>query len=372
VQAGTYSPPSKETLQRYLLPWLEGRTHLRPTTRETYAILIERYICNEGYGIGTAPLWTLTRPGIRHFYAELERRGRMRGDRPLTAKAVHNVHLVLRRALEDAVEDGLIPANPARRAHKLAVRRPEMKTWTEGQVASFLVHVRDHRLYGLWRTAATTGMRRGELLAVTWPALDLAAGRLHVTQALAKGPRGEAPRLGPPKTDRGRRAVPLDPETVNVLVDHRRRQLDEGVAMAQTYQDHGLVFCRQDGRPLDPDWVTHTFERLARQAGPAGHPVPRPAPHLRHAQPQGGDPDRGRQPDPGAPESGHHAGLLPARCSMLGGGRDRAVRRPRGRSQERLARRCGYQTGIRARARARAAVPSPSSTCGFARRGARI
>jgi len=104
-------------------------------------------------------------------------------------------------------------------------------------------------------------------LAVTWPALDLAAGRLHVTQALAKGPRGEAPRFGPPKTDRGRRAVPLDPETVNVLVDHRGRQLEEGVAMAEAYQDHGLVFCREDGRALDPDWVTHTFERLAHQAG---------------------------------------------------------------------------------------------------------
>ncbi len=51
-------------------------------------------------------------------------------------QAVHNIHLVLRKALEDAVEDGLIPANPARRAHKLALRRPEMKTWTEEQVAA--------------------------------------------------------------------------------------------------------------------------------------------------------------------------------------------------------------------------------------------
>jgi integrase len=68
---------------------------------------------------------------------------------------------MLRKALEDALEDGLIPANPARRAHKLSTRRPEMKTWTEEQVASFLAFVRDDRPYGLWRTAATTGMRRG-------------------------------------------------------------------------------------------------------------------------------------------------------------------------------------------------------------------
>lgn len=104
----------------------------------------------------------------------------MRGGRPLTPKAVHNVHLLLRKALEDAVEDGLIPTNPARRAHKLANRRPEMRTWTEDQVASFLARVRRHRL----RAVAYGGDDRHaprELLGATWPSLDLEAGRLHVT-----------------------------------------------------------------------------------------------------------------------------------------------------------------------------------------------
>ena len=86
VQTGTFTQPSKLTLELYLGPWLDRTTHLRSTTRDTYAILIERYICNPDYGIGTAPLWSLTRPGVRHFYAELERRGRLRGDRPCTRR----------------------------------------------------------------------------------------------------------------------------------------------------------------------------------------------------------------------------------------------------------------------------------------------
>jgi integrase len=267
VQTGTYASPSKLTLEGYLHAWLAGKTHLRQSTHETYGILIECYVCNPDYGIGTAPLWSLTRPGIKHFYTELERRGRVRGEGPMHPKAVHNVHLVLRKALEDAVEDGLIPANPARRAHKLAVRRPEMKTWTEAEVATFLADVREHRLHALWRTAATTGMRRGEVLALTWPGFDPITRRLHVTQALVKGPRGGPPRFGPPKTDRGRRAVPLDPETVRVLQEHRRLQLEERKTAGDTYQDRGLIFCRPDGRPLDPDVVTHTFGRLAVRAG---------------------------------------------------------------------------------------------------------
>jgi integrase len=260
--------PSKEPLGHYLERWLEAKTNLRPTTADTYAILINRYVCNEAFGIGDVPLRALTRPLLRAFYSDIEQRGRIRGGaRPLSPKAVHNVHLLLRKALEDALEDGLIPTNPARRAHKLSTRRPEMKTWTERQVASFVAFVREDRLYGMWRTAATTGMRRGELLGTMWPDLDLAAARLHVTRALSKGPKGEAPRFGPPKTDRGRRAVPLDPETVTILRGHRRHQLQERLALGQAYHDHGLVFCRQDGWPLDPDGVSQTFGRLVRRAG---------------------------------------------------------------------------------------------------------
>ena len=142
-----------------------------------------------------------------------------------------------------------------------------MKTWTEEQVATFLATVREHRLHGLWRTAATTGMRRGEVLGLTWPGFDPITRRLHVTQALVKGPRGGPPRFGPPKTDRGRRAVPLDPETVRVLQEHRRWKLEERKGAGDAYQDQGLIFCQSDGRPLDPDVVTHTFGRLAVRAG---------------------------------------------------------------------------------------------------------
>jgi integrase len=266
VHAGGRGAPSKQPLERYLRPWLETRTHLRPTTAETYGILIERYVCNPDFGIGTVPLRDLTRPIICTFYADIEQRGRLRGGGPLRPKAVHNVHLMLRKALEDAVEDGLIPTNPARRAHQIPAVHREMRTWTDEELARFLNRVRGDGLYALWRTAATTGMRRGELLAATWPALDLGARRLHVTQALSKGPKGADLRFGPPKTDRGRRAVPLDEETAWVLREHRRHQL-ERPPVAEPYQDHQLVFCREDGHPLEPDYVSQRFRRLVRRTG---------------------------------------------------------------------------------------------------------
>jgi integrase len=267
VTAGGYAPPSKQPLAGYLRDWLETKTLLRPTA-DTYAILVERYICNLAFGIGDVPLRTLTRPLVRAFYAEVERRGRIRGGPgSLSPKSVHNLHLMLRKALEDATEDGLIPVNPARRPHGLPTRRPEIRTWTEGELGSFLALVRGDRLRALWRTAATTGMRRGELLGTTWAALDFSARRLHVTQALSKGPRDEAPRFGAPKTDAGRRAVPLDHETARILREHRRSQLQERMSAGPAYRDLELVFCREDGRPLEPDSVSQRFARLIRRSG---------------------------------------------------------------------------------------------------------
>jgi len=54
---------------------------------------------------------------------------------------------------------------------------------------------------------------------------------------------------------------------VKVLGGHRRRQAEERLALGQAYEDHGLVFCREDGRPLDPDGVSQGFGRLVRRAG---------------------------------------------------------------------------------------------------------
>jgi len=266
LRSGRFGPPSKQPLGEYLGRWLVSRTHLRPTTADAYAVNIGRYICNDVYGIGGVPLRALTRPMIQAFYADLERKGRVRGDGPLAPKAVHNVHMILRKALEDAVEEGLLPANPARRAHKLPAIHREMKTWTDAQLVAFLTQLRDDRLYALWRLAATTGMRRGELLAATWPGLDLAARRLHITQALSKGPKGAPLRFGPPKTDRSRRAVPLDEETVRTLREHRRHQLQDGVG-SPSHPGHQLVFRRGDGQPLDPDSISQRFRRLVERTG---------------------------------------------------------------------------------------------------------
>jgi integrase len=84
----------------------------------------------------------------------------------------------------------------------------ELQVWTPGQLRAFLLHVRQDRYYAAWLLAATTGMRRGELLGLRWIDVDLAAGRVAVRQ-----PRvvvDHAVHTSEPKTARSRRSIALD------------------------------------------------------------------------------------------------------------------------------------------------------------------
>jgi integrase len=149
--------------------------------------------------------------------------------------------------------------------------KPEMRTWSAPELASFLDQLRGDPLHAPILLAATTGMRRGEVLGLRWRDTDLDAGRVAVRQTLAavRDVDGQVGRhllvFGEPKTAKGRRTVPLPPQTVATLREHRRRQLAERLAVGPDYSDQDLVFAEPDGTPIHPDKFRKRFEvRIGR------------------------------------------------------------------------------------------------------------
>lgn len=253
-RAGTFIEPAKVTLGAYLAGWLPAiRREVRSGTvvnyEHTVRVVTER--------LGDVALQALTRQQIKTMYAELAE--------TLAPKTVHNHHLILHRALRDAVEDRLLTVNPADRAHRLAKRRTEMKTWSAGELALFLSAASGDRLYGLWRLLATSGVRRGEALALRWADVDLERSTVRIVRAYVRGAGGL--HFGEPKTASGRRMIALDPATVAALRAHRAAQNRERLAWGPAYRDGDLMFSREDGSPLDPDSVSGIFERRVRELG---------------------------------------------------------------------------------------------------------
>jgi integrase len=252
VETGTYVEPAKLTVIGYLEDeWLPAiRATVRPLTYKTYQLNVRRVMSY----IGSIRLQQLTPAMLNRMYGEL-------GER-LAPRTVRLCHAVLRRALADAVKWNRLARNPADAASPPRTESSLMRIWTAEQLRVFLDHVREDRLYAAWHVLAMTGMRRGELLGLTWKAIDLDAGRLAITQALVPG-KG-APQLSEPKTARGRRNVALDPTSVFVLREHRKRHLEERFAWGPAYRGGDFVFCREDGSPFWPEEFSAAFKRLTK------------------------------------------------------------------------------------------------------------
>jgi integrase len=260
---GTYVSPTRLTVHEYLTErWLPAvAATLKPSTHELYATLVRAYITP---AVGAVRLQDLTAGALNALYAELLARGG-KGDRPLSPKAVLNVHGVVHRALRDAVRWDLVSRNVAESADPPRVAAPTVTAWTAENVAAFLDATVDDRLGPLWVLLAETGMRRGEALALRWSDVDLAARTANVVRTASLV--GKRVTFTEPKTRGSRRMVPLAAGTVASLRDVRKRQAEERLAAGSAYVDHGLVFCDEIGGPYVPGNITRAFGRAVKAAG---------------------------------------------------------------------------------------------------------
>jgi integrase len=142
-------------------------------------------------------------------------------------------------------------------------KQRELPAWNAEQLAGFLTHIRDDRLFAFWRLLSMTGCRRGEALGLNWDDLDVEAATLTIQRALV--PLGAEVIVSEPKTARGRRRIALDPVTIEALKGHAARQADEQSA-CDAWDETGYIFTTIDGQPLDPHRTSKAFERHLRAA----------------------------------------------------------------------------------------------------------
>ena len=168
------------------------------------------------------PLGDLTGPQLTAVYGQLTEAG-------LSDRTVRYVHVTAHRALRDAVRWHLVSRNVADDADAPRPARSAAEGVDARSGGDVSRAGRGRSLVGLWRLAATTGLRRGELAGLRWEDLELGVGMLSVnrTTVVADGRAVESE----PKTARGRRRIALDAQTVDALKRWRRQQSAEQLAM---------------------------------------------------------------------------------------------------------------------------------------------
>jgi integrase len=280
VRADASDAGGRRTLGDWLEEWLGLCTvrGLAPRTLETYRWVIRAYLPQQ---LLETQLRALRPQQLNALYAALLTEGRRRRGREargggLSPRTVRMVHMVVRRALRDAVRLRMIELNPADAADPPSwrVRSPVFPTWSPAELRRFLLATATDRDYAAYHLAAFTGLRRGELLALRWSDLDLQNAVLRVVQTIVVLWNRD-PYIGPTKTDKSRRVIALDRQTVRVLRRHHR--ISERVTSSHA-NDNAFVFCDKEGNPINPERFGDRFRSNVRRVG-----VPRIRFHdLRH------------------------------------------------------------------------------------------
>ena len=179
----------------------------------------------------------------------------------LSPRTRRHIHRVFYCALARAVEQQILARNPgdAFRKRLPKVERRGMVTLSLEQAVRLLEAIKHTRFYWPVLLALSTGMRRGETLALRWKNVDLERGTVAVVESLEQTKSGI--RFKGPKSERVR-VVSLPAFTIEALKRHKREQAEELLRLGVRQAAETLVCGRTDGRPLQPQTLTHHFTRL--------------------------------------------------------------------------------------------------------------
>ncbi len=256
--------PSKLTVAAYLARWLADYAKPRTSgkTYERYAQIVESHLKP---GLGHHLLRKLQPLHIQDLYAHSLAAGRKGGKSGLSPRTVLHIHRVVHLALRQAVRWQLLARNPAESVEPPRPHDQEMRVLNEAEMGQLLRSAEHTRLYEAILLALTTGMRRGEIAALTWSDVDLKSGAVTVTKSLEQTRAGLTVKT--PKTAKGRRTIPLPAMAAIALRRHKSRQAEQRLRLGPAYQDRGLVCAAPDGSYWPPDLLSKAFRALIVRTG---------------------------------------------------------------------------------------------------------
>lgn len=237
--------------------WYENhcKPSIRPTTQKGY----EEWIYVHAIpGLGHIPLNKLTQADCQKFLNEMKANGRKthrdtKGPE-MAERSVRSCYHVIRMALDRAIKDGLIKKNPILGVKLPPPEQKEMKVLSKEEIQRFLIQAKAEGMYELFLLELTTGLRRGEILALTWDDLNFETGELHISKQVT--PVGGKNIISEPKTKAAFRTIILPPVMVGLLREYRKEVFSP------------LMFPSRikPNQPIDPSYVRKRLQQILERA----------------------------------------------------------------------------------------------------------
>lgn len=232
-------------LIEFLLTFKQGK--IKPTTYDGYIQLVNHYF--EGSAIGQRQLQKLTTSDIQRYLKPLELSGKN--------ETMRKLKLILNMALRKAVHIGLIPKNVADFIELPKKSKSKAVSILSSDEINRLISIAEQensRILAAIKLALDTGLRRGEVLGLTWDDVDLENGKLQIRQNVVETSSKKI--IQTPKTNDSIRNIQLLPETVELL-----RELKIGSTSPYLFSQ------LKDKTPMSPRHFSKIYRRLCSKAG---------------------------------------------------------------------------------------------------------
>lgn len=260
------------TTENWLDVWLEtyGKINLKPRTYESYEAFIRLHIKPD---LGKIKLKDLKQRNVQKLYNDKFKNGRTDKTGGLGVRSVERIHTVLNLALNQAVAEKYIPTNPAK-GTKLPKRdnNKEARYFTVEEQKKFIAILSDSSKYDFAMLLDLgTGLRRGEILALKWIDVNWEQKTLKVRRSLGRTKDKDdltksTLSLDSPKTKKSNRLVPIPEPLFVKLQEYKNNQDKTKKTAGDLWNDNGLIFCTDLGKPLEPRNFNRRFDSIVKKA----------------------------------------------------------------------------------------------------------
>ncbi len=261
------------TFSCYMGNWLKSKREIiKPSTYETYEVTVNKkilpYFNEKGYKLSSLSSLQLT-----NYFKFLKLCGG-RGGKGLSEKSVKNIRGIISAALQDAVNENLLISNPILKS-QMPVFEKELKkevtTYSAREARAlleFAKHAQSH-IYIFLLLALNTGLRRGELLALTWDDVDFEKMILNVTKSRTGTKKEVTSMVTKPKTKSSNRVIPLTEFIISELQEEKLRQQKNKELFGNCYDSsHNFIVRNIDGKPYtNLNAINRVVSRLCKNAG---------------------------------------------------------------------------------------------------------
>lgn len=271
VKSGQYMDGNIK-FQDFAERWFEdyGKEHLRIRTYGEYVRMKERTY----KAIGHIRIDKIQPQHLLDFYKQLAEPGmNQRTGGGLSPKTILHYHTFISSILERAVKWQIINENPCHRIDPPKVNRHQIVCLNDEEAMRFLDCLESQPLEDktFFTMALYTGMRRGELLGLEWPDINLETGVISIQRTSQYGGTKLGTYTDDTKTEQSKRSLRVTNNVVDLLCDYKveqaERRLQMGDRWFSEWAEHPRLFTNQDGRPMSPSTPLNRLKRLLERNG---------------------------------------------------------------------------------------------------------